>query len=416
MRSYNYNCICCIVRYVYCLPHADNPFKASLLPAIFLLCLGGSKLSNNRKNANTIDNILRKPLDGGEPLGCAGLPLYTLALFMLFTFWVVMKIYRTVFTANRAAAFSGQSTFSRQSHVIENPSSGDATEDIIFDLQNPRKSGDQLSSVQTIHVQDNKDSFGKFFKATSESAEWIFLATNLGLEMLSAACDQVPPQAHYALFVMLLAIAAVIISIWELTAYQIVHSGDGECSGSFIIHLLVRYVYCLRHADNPFKASLLPAIFLLCLGGSKLSNNRRNANTTDNILRKPLDGNSSTSTSTITSTSRSSPLFQAQRGLLRSRWRAPQMRWTTTLHARLVHAVYLLGGHERATPDSVLELMDVKDLTLAHVRSHLQIYWTVFTANRAAAFSGHSTFSSNLFEKQFINETCAIQHSFMTIV
>ncbi|XP_020418546.1 uncharacterized protein LOC18780826 [Prunus persica] len=85
------HCICCIVQYVYCLRHGNNPFKASLLPAIFLLCLGGSKLSNNRRNANTTDNILRKPLDGGKPLGCAGLPLYTLALFMLLTFWVAMK-------------------------------------------------------------------------------------------------------------------------------------------------------------------------------------------------------------------------------------------------------------------------------------------------------------------------------------
>ncbi|KAE8699200.1 nbs-lrr resistance protein [Hibiscus syriacus] len=72
--------------------------------------------------------------------------------------------------------------------------------------------------------------------------------------------------------------------------------------------------------------------------------------------------------------------FQSQ-GLMRSRFmsrfpakrsmRAPMMRWTTTF--RFVHAVELLGGHERATPKSVLELMDVKNLTLAHVKYHLQM-------------------------------------------
>ncbi|KAJ6404827.1 hypothetical protein OIU84_012908 [Salix udensis] len=71
------------------------------------------------------------------------------------------------------------------------------------------------------------------------------------------------------------------------------------------------------------------------------------------------------------------------RGVKRSA-RAPRMRWTTTLHAHFIHAVQLLGGHERATPKSVLELMNVKDLTLAHVKSHLQMYRTVKSTDKGS--------------------------------
>ncbi|XP_048441952.1 putative disease resistance RPP13-like protein 1 isoform X2 [Pyrus x bretschneideri] len=68
--------------------------------------------------------------------------------------------------------------------------------------------------------QKGRESHQKRRSARTEanSAEWIFLVTSLSMEILSAAFDQAssPRRPRYALFGMLLAIAALLTCIWEL--------------------------------------------------------------------------------------------------------------------------------------------------------------------------------------------------------
>ncbi|XP_022132807.1 protein PHR1-LIKE 2-like isoform X2 [Momordica charantia] len=50
----------------------------------------------------------------------------------------------------------------------------------------------------------------------------------------------------------------------------------------------------------------------------------------------------------------------------------PRLRWTADLHERFVDAVTQLGGASKATPKAIMRTMNVKGLTLFHLKSHLQ--------------------------------------------
>lgn len=53
---------------------------------------------------------------------------------------------------------------------------------------------------------------------------------------------------------------------------------------------------------------------------------------------------------------------------------AQKLRWTRGLHHAFTRAVEELGGGHRATPTRILELMGEDGVTVAHVKSHLQMY------------------------------------------
>ncbi|KAA8526285.1 hypothetical protein F0562_008512 [Nyssa sinensis] len=82
-----------------------------------------------------------------------------------------------------------------------------------------------------------------------------------------------------------------------------------------------------------------------------------------------LDGNSSSNSKTLDGNERSTSTV---RQYIRSK--LPRLRWTPDLHLAFVRAVERLGGQERATPKLVLQLMNVRGLSIAHVKSHLQMY------------------------------------------
>ncbi|GMI79882.1 hypothetical protein like AT2G38300 [Hibiscus trionum] len=71
------------------------------------------------------------------------------------------------------------------------------------------------------------------------------------------------------------------------------------------------------------------------------------------------------------------------------RSKTPRLRWTPDLHLRFVHAVERLGGQARATPKLVLQMMNIKGLSIAHVKSHLQMYRSKKIDDPGQAMSDH---------------------------
>ncbi|EES11274.1 hypothetical protein BDA96_06G198400 [Sorghum bicolor] len=56
------------------------------------------------------------------------------------------------------------------------------------------------------------------------------------------------------------------------------------------------------------------------------------------------------------------------------RSKEPRMRWSADLHRSFLQAIDCLGGQHKATPKLILQFMGVKELTISHVKSHLQMH------------------------------------------
>ncbi|XP_016503329.2 uncharacterized protein LOC107821409 [Nicotiana tabacum] len=115
------------------------------------------------------------------------------------------------------------------------------------------------------------------------------------------------------------------------------------------------------------------------------SNSGKNEDEEENNSSKFKDGGSSSN-----STVEESEKKPSVRPYVRSKM--PRLRWTPDLHLRFIHAVERLGGQDRATPKLVLQMMNIKGLNIAHVKSHLQMYRSKKMDDQSQGIAHHSLF------------------------